>query len=65
VIPRTEAQRLDPYSRLNYAKVYSIEHHLKVDEMGRVHPQYLDIMRKTWTKFVNDAIISVDDDDSN
>jgi hypothetical protein len=34
-------EKLDPISRINYAKVYTIEYNVKVYFIGRVHEDYL------------------------
>jgi len=36
----TSGQKLAQESRLNYAKVYTIEYNVKVFLIGRVHPKY-------------------------
>lgn len=36
VIPRTPRDKLDPSSRVNYAKVYTVEHNVKVLFIGRI-----------------------------
>ena len=36
VVPASEDQRLDPASRINFAKVYTVEHNAKVMDIGRV-----------------------------
>jgi hypothetical protein len=35
--PKSHTDVLEPSSRLNYAKVYTVEHNLKVCFIGRVH----------------------------
>jgi hypothetical protein len=32
--------KLDPNSRMNYAKVYTVEHNVKVLFIGRIAPKY-------------------------
>jgi hypothetical protein len=39
VEPKTDQDRLLPESRVNYAKVYTIEHNLRVWFIGRIHDQ--------------------------
>jgi hypothetical protein len=36
-----QKEKLDPKSRINYAKVYTIEYNVKVYFVGKVHPEYL------------------------
>jgi hypothetical protein len=44
-IPRTPRDKLAPQSRLNYAKVYTIEYNVKVLFIGEVHKDYLHQLR--------------------
>ena len=37
VEPRTSRDQLDPQSRLNYAKIYTIEYNVKVCFIGEIH----------------------------
>lgn len=36
VIPKTPRDKLDPESRLNYAKIYTVEHNVKVWFIGHI-----------------------------
>jgi hypothetical protein len=36
VIPKTPRDKLEPQSRLNYAKIYTVEHNVKVLFIGQV-----------------------------
>jgi len=36
---------MDPMARLNYTKVYTVEHNVKVYDFGIVHKDYLDTLR--------------------
>ena len=36
IILEQEGEKLDPMTRLNFAKVYTIEHNIKVAKVGRV-----------------------------
>lgn len=37
VDPKTRSEKLDPNSRINFNKIYTIEHNVKVYEFGEVH----------------------------
>jgi hypothetical protein len=37
IIPQSPRDKLDPCSRLNYAKIYTVEHNVKVCFIGDVH----------------------------
>jgi len=41
VNPDVKGTSLDPQSRLNYGKVYNIEHNVKVKNFGSLSPEYL------------------------
>jgi hypothetical protein len=37
--PKTLRDQLDPLSRLNYAKIYTVEYNVKVSFIGKIHPK--------------------------
>lgn len=37
VVPQTDRDKLHPYSRINYAKIYTVEHNVKVLFIGQIH----------------------------
>lgn len=39
VQPKTPRDKLEPISRLNYAKIYTVEHNVKVLFIGRIAPE--------------------------
>lgn len=45
VNPAFRGGRMDPMSRLNFAKVYTVEHNVKVAEFGDVSPDSLVILK--------------------
>jgi len=40
VIPRTPRDKLEKESRINYAKIYTVEHNVKVHFIGHVDPKF-------------------------
>lgn len=63
---------MDPMARLNYIKMYTVEHNVKVYNFGKVHDDFLETMKHQWnwvwqqgeeTVENNDEISSDDDDD--
>jgi hypothetical protein len=40
MVPDTERHKLDQASRINYAKVYTVEHNVKVSFIGRIAQKY-------------------------
>jgi hypothetical protein len=40
--------RLDPRSRINFGKMYTIDHNCKVYDFGDVHRDYLSILTANW-----------------
>ena len=40
MIPDNPREKLDPASRMNYAKIYTVEHNVKVYFIGRIAPKY-------------------------
>jgi len=50
VIPDTRRSKLSEASRLNYGKVYTVEHNVKVEFVGRIHQDYLNIFLENYTE---------------
>lgn len=54
MIPKTPRDELDPKSRINYAKIYTVEHNVKVYFIGRIAPssesQFYTDFEITWNK---------------
>ena len=44
----SQDQKLDPRSRLNYSKIYTVEHNLKVMAVGRVTAASLPVLLGYW-----------------
>lgn len=44
----SEDQKLDPMSRLNYKKIYTVEHNVKVMSVGRVTKISLPVLLGYW-----------------
>jgi hypothetical protein len=37
VVPVSHDRKLDPMSRINFAKIYTVEHNVKVKHIGEIH----------------------------
>jgi hypothetical protein len=57
----TKAIRIDPFnkfdslppgSRVNYAKIYNVEHNVKVKPYGMVNAQFMHLLVKQWTEVI-------------
>ncbi|KAF2087089.1 hypothetical protein K490DRAFT_57161 [Saccharata proteae CBS 121410] len=49
VVPTDEVERrMDPMSRVNYGKPYTVEHNVKVFDFGQVHDDSISIMRRNF-----------------
>lgn len=48
VIPAADDQKLDPMSRLNFGKVHTVEHNLKVMDVGRVDARSRPYFQSYW-----------------
>nr|POF06904.1 hypothetical protein CFP56_31528 [Quercus suber] len=57
VVPDRHVDQLDPMSRIDYAKVYTIQHNLKVKPFGEVHPGSKEAL-KTQFRNVWDGVMS-------
>lgn len=44
MIPDNERDKLDPFSRINYAKVYTVEHNVKVNFIGKIAAKYEQVV---------------------
>lgn len=68
VVARSRSEHLDPMSRLNYDKVYTVEHNIKVYEFGDIHREHLKRFLRNWRKVWRDVQEEdendVDSDDS-
>ena len=58
VSPVNIGDRLAETSRLNYGKLYTVEHNVKVSEFGSVHPDYLPILKDEWVNVFSRSILS-------
>jgi hypothetical protein len=48
VVPTTPRDKLDPMTRINYAKVYTIEHNIKVLGVGKVQDEDIKQLRASF-----------------
>ena len=48
VIPAALDQKLDPMSRLNFGKVHTVEHNVRVMPVGRIDPKSLPYFEAYW-----------------
>jgi hypothetical protein len=53
VRPKKQGDRMNEMSRVNYAKVYTVEHYVKTLDFGNVHPKSLHVFisnfRDVWS----------------
>jgi hypothetical protein len=48
VSPKSRMEKLDPLSRINFGKIYTVEHNVKVYDFGDVHPDSLVTLKAQW-----------------
>ena len=48
IIVETVGESIDPMSRINFARVYTVEHNVKVLKVGRIKPDHISRLRKYW-----------------
>lgn len=48
VRPTDEDDRMDPMSRLNFGKLYTVEHNVRVFNYGMVIPDHIPVIRTQW-----------------
>lgn len=68
VDPKSKADRLDSMARVNFSKIYSVEHNVKVYEFGHVHRDFMGLFIKHFRACWNmdeDLFSDVDDSHSN
>jgi hypothetical protein len=53
VKPKSRPDRLDPMSRINYMKIYSLEHNVKVFEFGDVAEESMSRLKKNFATVWN------------
>jgi hypothetical protein len=63
VRPRKRTDKMDPMSRLNYSKMYTVEHNVKVYDFGTVHENFLHVFKKQFAWAWQFEPESSDDDD--
>jgi hypothetical protein len=71
-VPRRKEDNMDRVSRIDYSRIYTVDHYVKVKEFGDVHEKYVKRLRKQWitilTKHLEGDIESssneIDDDES-
>jgi hypothetical protein len=48
VRPQKQGAKMDPMSRINFAKIYTIEHNVKVMDFGDVHEDSIHVLEEQW-----------------
>jgi len=48
VIPRQKGEAMFPTSRINFSKLYTVEHNVKVYDFGNVHAEFLSVLKTSW-----------------
>jgi len=48
VVPKKKQDKMHDMSRINFAKIYTVEHNVKVYDFGDVHRDYLARLRHQW-----------------
>jgi hypothetical protein len=46
VVPKSRTDKMDELSRVNFAKIYTVEHNVKVYDFGDVHERYKHILKQ-------------------
>ena len=46
VVPKHKTEELDPISRVNFVKLYTVEHNTRVREFGFVHEDHEHLLRR-------------------
>ncbi|KAK5732041.1 hypothetical protein LTR17_010877 [Elasticomyces elasticus] len=54
VVPDGMTEKLDPMSRLDYARVYTVQHNIKVVPIGWVHPESMDALTSQFYRVWNE-----------
>lgn len=54
VVRLNKEDRLDDRSRINYGKMYTVEHNVKVYNLGDVHKDYLQELRESWKSVLDE-----------
>jgi hypothetical protein len=39
---------MDPMARVNFGKIYTVEHNVKVYNFGEVHEEYVELLKHQW-----------------
>jgi hypothetical protein len=52
--PRNRRSKLDRMSKVDFRRMYTIEHNVKVVEIGDVHPSHLGRLQSQWIGVITD-----------
>jgi hypothetical protein len=58
ITPKRKGDKLHQMSRIDFARMYTVEHNVKVYEFGEVHRDALDRLIKQWFFIIQDGIRS-------
>jgi uncharacterized protein DUF6590 len=48
IVPTDKRDKLDPMSRIDFARMYTVEHNVKAYDFGKVHENYQRRLLKQW-----------------
>jgi hypothetical protein len=52
IVPRSKWDKMDPKSRIDFGRVYTVEHNVKVYDFGDVHYSYLKRLIDQWLSVI-------------
>jgi hypothetical protein len=52
IVVENNLEKLDPMSRLNFGRVYTVEHNLKVSKVGRIAPEHMHVLEANFLETI-------------
>ncbi|KAI9766177.1 MAG: hypothetical protein M1840_006744 [Geoglossum simile] len=53
VLPDSPELKLDPTSRINFGKIYTVEHNIKVKRLGEIAEEHMHLLKSYWAEVSN------------
>ena len=63
-VPTSKSDKLDSASRIDYSRIYTVDHYVKVKDFGNVHEKDLKRLWKQWWIVWSKSEVSSDEEDA-
>src|ERR1700742_4681395 len=55
IVPNNRRMKLDKMSRIDFSRIYTIDHNVKVNHFGTVHASHLGRLQSQWITTITDG----------